>query len=167
MKRNLCLLLITFAGICWIIKFSFSADMAIAASASADTKAFTPDQIKYGPAPPFLLPGAQLAVVEGNPLALDGDYTVRLKMPDGYRIAPHWHPKRENVTVISGKFKLGMGNRFEESSMQTFPAGSFAYLDPDMHHYAMASGGAVVQVHGMSPLKFNYVNPNDDPSRKK
>jgi hypothetical protein len=25
----------------------------------------------------------------------------------------------------------------------------------------------VVQVHGMSPLQFNYVNPNDDPSKKK
>ena len=134
---------------------------------SSEKNIFTPDSIPWGPAPSFVEPGAQLAVVEGNPLASTGDYTVRLKMPAGYRIAPHWHPKRENVTVISGKFKLGMGDRFEESSMQTFPAGSFAYLDPEMHHYAMASGEAVVQVHGMSPLKFNYVNPNDDPSRKK
>jgi hypothetical protein len=48
----------------------------------------------------------------------------------------------------------------------TFPAGSFAYLDPDMHHYAVASGATVVQVHGMSPLQFNYVNSADDPSKK-
>lgn len=125
--------------------------------------AFTPDQIKYGPPPPFVAAGAQLAVIEGDPTASSGDFTIRLKMPDGYKIAPHWHPKRENVTVISGNFKVGMGDKFDESKMMTFPAGSFAYLDPDMHHYAMASGEAVVQVHGMSPLQFNYVNPADDP----
>jgi hypothetical protein len=60
-----------------------------------------------------------------------------------------------------------MGDHFEESTMGSFPAGSFAYLDPNMHHYAMTTGEVVVQVHGASPLQFKYVNPNDDPSRKK
>jgi len=55
--------------------------------------AFTPDQIGYGSAPPFVAPGSQLAVLEGDPTASSGDYTVRLKMPDGYRVAPHWHPR--------------------------------------------------------------------------
>jgi len=100
-------------------------------------------------------------------MASSGDYTIRLKMPAGYKIAPHWHPKRENVTVISGTFKAGMGDTFDASKMMSFPAGSFVYLDPDMHHYAMAEDEVVVQVHGMSPLQFNYVNPQDDPSRKK
>jgi hypothetical protein len=129
--------------------------------------AFTPDQIKWGPPPPFVSPGAQLAVLEGDPTASTGDFTIRLKMPDGYKIAPHWHSKRENVTVISGSFRVGMGDQFDEGKMMTFPAGSFAYLDPDMHHYAMASGAAVVQVYGMSPLQFNYVNSADDPSKTK
>lgn len=129
--------------------------------------AFTSDQIQYGSVPPFMSPGAQLAVLEGDPTAATGEYTVRLKMPDGYKIAPHWHPKRENVTVISGNFKVGMGDKWDDAKMMTFPAGSFAYLDPEMHHYAMASGPVIVQVHGMSPLQFNYVNPNDDPSKKK
>jgi hypothetical protein len=88
-------------------------------------------------------------------------------MPDGYRIPPHWHPHRENVTVIFGNFKVGKGDSFDESKMMTFGAGSFAHLDTSMHHYAMANGEVVVQVHGMSPLQFNYVNPNDDPSKKK
>lgn len=139
----------------------------LAALPAPPQNAFTADQIQFGPVPPFLAPGAQLAVVEGDPTAASGDFTVRLKMPSGYRIAPHWHPKRENVTVISGNFKVGMGDSFDESKMTTFGPGSFAYLDPSMHHYAMASGEAIVQVHGMSPLQFNYVNPNDDPSKKK
>jgi uncharacterized RmlC-like cupin family protein len=89
-------------------------------------------------------------------------------MPAGYKIAPHWHPKRENVTVISGNLKVGMGDKWEDSKLATFAPGSFAYLDPDMHHYAMSGETeTVVQVHGMSPLQFNYVNPDDDPSKKK
>jgi mannose-6-phosphate isomerase-like protein (cupin superfamily) len=138
-----------------------------AQSTSSERHIFTPDAIPYGAAPASLPAGAQLAVLEGNPGASSGDYTVRLKMPDGYRIAPHWHPQRENVTVISGTFKVGMGDHFDESKMATFTAGSFAYLDPDMHHYAMASGEVVVQVHGAAPLQMNYVNPSDDPSRNK
>jgi hypothetical protein len=137
------------------------------AQSGAHQNAFTPDQITWGPPPPFVAPGAKLAVLEGNPMASSGDYTIRLKMPAGYKIAPHWHPIRENVTVISGSFKVGMGDKFDEAKMMTFPAGSFAYLDPDMHHYAMAVGGeTIVQIHGMSPVKFNYVNPADDPSKK-
>lgn len=138
-----------------------------AQNTSPAKNAFTPDAVPYGPAPSSLAPGAQLAVLEGNPAGSSGDYTVRLKMPDGYRVAPHWHPYRENVTVLSGNFKVGMGDRFDESKMGVFPAGSFAYLDPDMHHYAMASGEVVVQVHGQAPFQINYVNPDDDPSRKK
>jgi mannose-6-phosphate isomerase-like protein (cupin superfamily) len=129
--------------------------------------AFTPDQVKFGPAPPFLSPGAQLAVLEGDPMAASGDFTVRLKMPDGYKIAPHTHPNRENVTVLSGTIKVGMGDQFDASKMMSFGVGSFAYLDPTMHHYAAASGETVIQIHGMSPLKVNYINPADDPSGKK
>jgi hypothetical protein len=141
--------------------------VTIAAHPGANDKnAFTPDAIPWGPPPPFLAPGAQLAVIEGNPGAASGDYTVRLKMPDGYRIAPHWHPLRENVTVIAGNFKVGMGDTFDKEKMATFPAGSFAFLDPDMHHYAMASGEVIVQVHGSAPLQINYVHPEDDPSKK-
>ncbi len=139
----------------------------LAAQPTHAQNAFTPDQVKYGPAPAFLQPGAQLAVVEGDPMASSGDYTIRLKMPDGYKIAPHTHPLRENVTVISGTLKVGMGDQFDASKMMSFGAGSFAYLDPSMHHYAAASGETVVQIHGTSPVKFNYINPADDPSMKK
>jgi len=140
--------------------------LTIAAHPAHDTNVFTPETIPWGPPPPFITAGAQLAVIEGNPMASSGDYTIRLKMPDGYRIAPHWHPKRENVTILSGTFKVGMGDTFDKDKMGSFPAGSFAYLDPDMHHYAMASGEVIVQVHGSAPLQFNYVNPGDDPSKK-
>jgi mannose-6-phosphate isomerase-like protein (cupin superfamily) len=128
---------------------------------------FTPDQVKFGPAPPFLPSGAQLAVLEGDPMASSGDFTIRLKMPDGYKIAPHTHPNRENVTVLSGALTVGMGDKFDAGKMMSFGAGSFAYLDPSMHHYAAASGETIIQIHGQSPVKFNYINRADDPSGKK
>ena len=132
-----------------------------------EKNAFTPDTIPWGPAPPVVRPGAQFAVLEGDPTASTGDFTIRLKMPDGFRISPHFHPQRENVTVISGTFKVGMGDEFDANKMKAFTAGSFAFLDPDMHHYAMACGETIVQVHGQSPLQFNYINPEDDPSRNR
>jgi len=103
----------------WVVALSLVA--AISAQPAMTQNAFTPDQVKWGPAPSFLAPGAQLAVIEGDPMATSGDFTIRIKMPDGYKIAPHWHPKRENVTVISGNFKVGMGDKFDESKMMLFP----------------------------------------------
>jgi quercetin dioxygenase-like cupin family protein len=139
----------------------------LAVAPSSTQNAFTADKIPYETVPAFLPPGAQIAFLEGDPTGSKGDFTVRLKMPDGYRIAPHWHPYRENVTVLSGTLKFGMGDTFDASKMMSFGAGSFAYLDPDMHHYAMADGATIIQVHGPSPFKFNYINPADDPSKKK
>jgi hypothetical protein len=162
MKRYLFLTLAV-AGLSW-------AGLAFTSAAhdnSQEKNAFTPDSISWGAAPPVVRPGAQFAVLEGDPAASTGDYTIRLKMPDGFRIAPHWHTKRENVTIISGTFKVGMGDQFDAHKMNAFMAGSFAFLDPNMHHYAMASGETIVQVHGQAPLQFNYVNADDDPSKSK
>jgi len=108
-----------------------------------------------------------MAVLEGDPGASSGDFTIRVKMPDGYKLAPHSHPNRENVTVLSGTLKVGMGDTFDAIKMMSFAAGSFAYLDPSMHHYAGASGETVIQIHGQSPMKINYINPADDPTPKK
>src|SRR4051794_25534476 len=69
--------------------------------------------VKYGPPPPILPTGAQLAVLHGDP-GKAGPYAMRLKMPDGYKIAPHWHSKDEELTVIAGTFQLAMGDKAGE-----------------------------------------------------
>ncbi len=124
----------------------------------------TPDNTKWGAAPPVFQPGAQMAVLQGDP-GSSGPYTVRLKMPDGYKIMPHTHPTTENVTVISGTFHLGMGATFDDTKGQEMPTGSFGFIGPHMQHFAWATGETVVQVHGMGPFKLVYVNPADDPSK--
>jgi len=123
----------------------------------------TPDKIQWGPAPAIFPYGAQFAVLAGDP-GKAGPFIVRLKFPDGYRVMPHWHPTAENVTVLSGEFHVGMGNKFDESSMQTLPAGSVAVVPTHHNHYAMAKGETIVQVNATGPFKLVYVNPADDPT---
>ena len=72
-----------------------------------------PNQLKWEPAPPSLPPGAQIAVLEGD-MPKPGFFAVRARFPAGYRIAPHWHPGWERVTVLSGTFYLGDGEKFDD-----------------------------------------------------
>jgi hypothetical protein len=124
----------------------------------------TPDKIQWGPAPAVFPAGAQFAVLSGDPMK-PGPFVVRIKTPDGYRIMPHWHPTAESVTVLSGEFHVGMGDKFDETSMTTLPAESLAVVPPHHNHYAMAKGETVVQVSSTGPFKLVYVNPTDDPSK--
>lgn len=124
------------------------------------------DEVKWGPAPPSLPPGAQFAVIEGDPSKAGGTYVIRAKMPDGYRIPPHWHPVTENVTVLEGTILIGMGDKFDEAAGRQLTAGSFASMPKGVRHFAWAKGETVIQVHGVGPFDINYVNPADDPRKK-
>jgi len=123
----------------------------------------TPGDLKWGEVPPVLAAGAKLAVLDGDP-GKAGNYTVRIQMPDGYKIMPHWHPTTERVTVISGEFHAGMGDKLDENGAMTFPPGGYAVMPARMHHFAFAKGETVVQVSGMGPFTLVYVNATDDPS---
>ena len=121
--------------------------------------------IKWGPAPPGLPAGAQMAMISGDPSKAE-PYVLRAQMPANYRIAPHWHPTTENITVLSGSVAFGMGEKFDEPSMQTLPAGGFASVPADMRHTFMVKTAATIQVHGIGPFAITYVNPADDPRTK-
>lgn len=124
-----------------------------------------PADLKWGAPPPVFEQNAQMALVSGDP-GKAGLFCVRLKMPAGYKVMPHWHPTDEHVTVISGTFALGMGDKLDPATMKELPAGGYALLPAQMHHYAMAKTECIVQVHGMGPFKLTYVNPSDDPSTR-
>jgi quercetin dioxygenase-like cupin family protein len=139
---------------------------AFAQEANSPTSVVSaPADLKWGSPPPVFEKGASFTVVAGDPTK-EGLYVVRLKMPAGYRINPHWHPTDEHVTVISGTFAIGMGDKFDKGSMKELPAGGYALLPAQMHHYAMAKTASIVQVHGMGPFALTYVNPDDDPSKR-
>jgi quercetin dioxygenase-like cupin family protein len=120
--------------------------------------------ITWGPAPAVFASGAKMAVLQGDPGKAEL-FTIRLDLPDGYKIAPHFHPTDEHLTVISGTFLVGMGDVADAAHARTLPAGSFATAAANMHHFAIARGHTVVQVHAMGPFSLTYVNAADDPSR--
>ena len=124
--------------------------------------ALTAGEVKWGPAPPSLPKGAQIAVVSGDP-SKAGPFTIRLKFPAGFRVPPHWHPTDENVTVLSGMIAFGMGEKFDKTSMKVMSAGGYAMMPAEMRHVALAKTAVTLQVHGTGPFVLNYVNAADDP----
>jgi hypothetical protein len=138
--------------------------LPVASLAAQEQKAVvvTPDATKWGPAPAILPAGAKAAVLDGDP-SKPGLFTMRLSLPDSYRIPPHFHPVDEHVTVISGQLQVGMGDSFDASKLSTLPGGTFGMIPAAMHHFAQAKGATVLQLHGTGPWKLIYVNPADQP----
>jgi len=124
----------------------------------------TPAALQWGPGPPALPKGVMVAVLSGDP-SQPGPYVLRAKMPAGYVIKPHWHPTDENLTVLSGEMKAGMGDALDETSMDTMTAGSFARMPATMRHSVVVKSDTILQVHGTGPFVLTYVNPADDPRR--
>jgi quercetin dioxygenase-like cupin family protein len=124
-----------------------------------------PDTLKWGAGPPFLPTGPQSVIISGDPTK-EGPYVLRLKFPAGFKIAPHMHPNDENVTVISGMFHFGVGEKFDESKAQAVKPGGFVQAPKGVKHYAWASQETVIQLHGVGPAGVTFVNPADDPRKK-
>jgi quercetin dioxygenase-like cupin family protein len=106
-----------------------------------------------------------MAVLQGDPSKAEL-FAVRLSFPNGYKIAPHYHPTDEHVTVIQGTLLLGMGDTLAVSRTMRFATGAFGTAPANQHHFAIARGRTIVQVHAMGPFVLTYVNPADDPSKK-
>jgi quercetin dioxygenase-like cupin family protein len=135
---------------------------ALKAAAAMGHKILTPEEMQWGETPPGLPPGGTMTVLDGDPNK-EGSFTVRLKAPDGYRVAPHTHPTVERLTVISGMLHLGPGEKFDEAAARELVPGSFAVLPAGMKHFAWSSGESVVQIESEGPFQIKYVNPADDP----
>jgi quercetin dioxygenase-like cupin family protein len=153
------------------LKWLFLPTMAIACSVSpalaqTDTHVIaSPQEAKWGPAPPVLPPGAQIAVLSGNPMGA-GPYTVRLKFPAHYAIPAHSHPTDENVVVTSGSLTFGMGDALDKKAAanKTLNSGGYALMPSGMNHYAFTgSQETTIVLYGTGPVEFKYVNPADDP----
>jgi uncharacterized RmlC-like cupin family protein len=143
-------------------KAAFAAGVtALAVAAAAPVN---PADLKWGPGPASLPRGATMAVLSGDP-GRSGVFVIRLTMPAGYKIPAHHHPTDEYVTVISGDFHLGMGDRLDPAKGKRLGASGFAMAPKAMNHYAWSDRGAVVQVSAQGPFVIVYANPADDPRR--
>ncbi len=126
-----------------------AAKPAVAPAAAPAHVMMNAADLKWGPGPDALPAGV-----------------IRAKMPDGYKIPPHWHPTDESLTILSGSLMAGMGPKWDEASMKTFTTGGFARMPKKTPHYVMAKGETEIQVHAMGPFVLTYVNAKDDPRKK-
>jgi len=117
---------------------------------------------KWGPAPPLLPPGAEIAVLAGDPTK-PGSYTVRLKFPANYNIPAHSHPTDENVTVVSGELFMGMGDALDRTTGMGLGVGGYGLMPANANHFAYTKGETTIVLYGIGPVEFKYVNPADDP----
>ena len=142
------------------------AALASSAIAGADEGFVNPKDIKWGAAPPAIPKGAKIAVLQGDPFK-SGPFVMRLSVPAGYKIPPHWHTQDESLTVISGSLYFGKGDKAETSNAPTITAGAFHYLSGKDHHYLVAKTQSVIQINGNGPFDVTYINAEDDPQKSK
>lgn len=133
-------------------------------AATKETVTVNASDLKWGPAPPDLPKGAELAVMHGDPTK-PGSFAMRLKAPDGYKIPPHWHTRDEELTIISGTLVLHMGDTMT-ADPHNLDQGAYHFLPGKMHHAAETKGETIVQITGMGPFDIHYLNPADNPNPK-
>jgi hypothetical protein len=114
---------------------------------------------------PSLPKGAKASVIEG-PLTEAVPFTVRIKVPANYTIPPHWHPAVERVTVLSGTFNMGMGDKVDKGKTTPVGVGDMMIMQPKTNHFAWTDTETVIQLNGNGPWGITYVNPDDDPRKK-
>ena len=121
----------------------------------ADTPiGFTPEAVVWKDGPPTLPAGSKIAVLEGDPRA-DGMFTIRVRVPAGAALAPHWHPRHERVTILSGAADLGFGSTADPSKTTRYGAGSFYVNPPRVMHYVYFPEETVMQMTGVGPWELH------------
>lgn len=122
-------------------------------------------EAKWGPAPPMLPAGAEVAVVSGDP-SKTGPFVLRLRFPANYDIPAHSHPTDENVVVVSGGFYVGMGDKLDRHAGQALTPGGYVTLPQHMNHFAYTKAPSTILLYAQGPFEIKYVNPKDDPRNK-
>jgi hypothetical protein len=136
---------------------------AMAQAGAPSVVALTPDEMKWMSQGALAAPGLEQLNLIGDP-AKAGPYTLRLKFPKGFRIAPHTHPDSREVTVLSGVFATGYGQSFDNAKLKVLPAGSF-YTEPaNVPHYIEIKEDTVLQVSGMGPSGRKFIIPPEIPN---
>lgn len=140
--------------------------VTFAATAQAETHMapapYLPEAAEWAPAPPVLPSGAEIAVLSGDPHA-EGWFVLRLKFPDGYEVPAHIHSGDELITVVSGAFNIGHGEKLDRDAGTLLNPGGFVEMPAGHPHFAWTTAETVVQIHGPGPFDITYIDPADNP----
>ena len=115
--------------------------------------------------PSSLPPGSMIAVLEGDP-SKTGPFCIRLQFPANYKVAPHYHPAIEHVSILEGSMFMGTGREYNEATTKEMKKGAFGVMPIQYPHYAFTKEKAILQLHGMGPWGITYLNEADDPRKQ-
>src|SRR5678815_1097806 len=119
-------------------------------------------EAQWGQAPPMLPPGAQIAVLSGDP-SKPAPYTVQLKFPSNYAVMPHSHPTDENVAILSGELFMGTGDKLNKTAAKGMGPGGYSLVPANSNHFVYTKAATTILLYGTGPVEFKYANPADDP----
>ncbi len=151
----------------WVAIVVLAAGQALAGAFAATAEDRVPpagtiqhhaSKLAWRPAPVSMPAGTRIAVLEGDPKS-EGMFTLRLQVPAGSRLPPHWHPRDERVTVLSGRVGVGFGNRFDTTRLRYFRAGDY-YVNPaHSPHFVFFPEASEVQITGLGPWQVRPLPP--------
>ena len=105
--------------------------------------------------------GGEQAILFGDP-SRPGPYVLRVRLPAGLHIQPHYHLDGRIVQVMSGTMYFALGASGDTTKLRAIPPGSMWTEPAHMAHYAWTGHNAVVlQVVGTGPTATRPADPSE------
>ncbi len=145
---------------------AFVVPIALALTSTTAQSPVNSGDMKWGPGPAGLPRGTKMVFLYGDS-SRPGLYIMRLRLPPNYAVPPHWHPNDENVTVLSGRLSMAIGDKMIRTRAMAIRTGGYMRMPAGTHHYVFTQSGALLQLTGDGPSGIDYVNPADDPRNHK
>jgi len=134
---------------------------ALGAARGAERILLHERDIPWKPGPPSIPCASRTALLEGDPKA-PALFTLRVRLPAGCELPPHWHPADERLTVLSGDYAVGIGDRLERKTATRLAPGAFSLMPAGTRHYAFTEKGALLQITALGPWGATYLKGLDD-----
>lgn len=115
------------------------------------------DELTWVTCPPSLPAGCEMSVLEGD-LRKEMLFTVRVRIPNGFEMNPHWHPGNERATILEGRIGVGFGDEVDREKAIWFGPGDYYVNAKGAHHFVLADGPVLLQLTGLGPWKVNYLD---------
>jgi quercetin dioxygenase-like cupin family protein len=136
----------------WLVAFVLATLVSLGSAKATDLNPAAiayklPDQIKWTDEPI----GSKHAVLVGDP-DKPGLYVILVKWTAHHMSHPHFHPNDRFITVLSGTWWVGTGNKFDPDSTVALPAGTFVtHFGKQIHYDGAKEGDTVLEIAGEGP----------------
>ncbi len=103
------------------------------AFAADPIRSMTVDSIEFKP--DAHIHGIASALIAGNPKE-GPNYTVIVKFSPNTRVPAHFHPDQRVITVISGTYYLGGGEKFDDGALKPYRPGMVIIIPARAPHFS-------------------------------